>query len=220
MRGDRTHETARSGRRAHRRAELHEALVERAWRCRRRQRRHQRTRLGPQRLAARSRLDVELHREHACENARDVAIDERRALVVRDRCDRTRGVRPDARHRAQLGGALRQGAAPLRADLLRARPQVARARVVAEPGPRGEHVVERCGGERAHRRKLRHPPLPVRDHGRHARLLQHDLADPDRVRIARAPPRQVALHSLVMLDDSGRDRLRGLHPPLVATADQ
>jgi hypothetical protein len=198
---ERTQEAARSGRRADRRAELHQALVQRARCVPVGQRRHQLARVLPQRLATGSALDVVLDREHARQHARDVAVDERRLLAKRDRCDRTGGVRPDARHAAQLAGPARQ---PALADRLCTGVEIARARVVAKASPRGEHVVERCVGERAHRRKLRHPALPVRDHGLHARLLQHHLADPDRVRVARAPPRQVPAHLFVVRDHRER----------------
>ena len=194
---ERAGEAARRGRRTDRRAELHEALIEIAGRCVVGQRGHQPAGVRPQRLHTLRRFDVIGDREHAPEHARDIAVDERRPFAIRDRRDRTGGVRPDARHVAQAARGTRQRIT----DRLRARVQVARARVVAEAGPRGEHVVEWRGCERRHRRKLRHPARPVRNDRRDARLLQHDLADPDRVRVARAPPRQVALHARVMRDD-------------------
>jgi hypothetical protein len=209
-----THEAARRGRRADGRAELHQPLVEIAGRGRGRERRHQRAGVRPQRLSARGRFDVVLDGEHATEHAGDIAVDERCALPERDRRDRSCGVWPDARHAAQLGRGTRELA--LVAHGLRARPQISRARVVAEARPDLEHVIERRGRERRHRREPRHPALPVRDHGGDARLLQHDLADPDRVRIARAAPRQVPLHLRVVRDDGGRDHPGSFHRPLVA----
>ncbi len=211
QRRERACETARLRRRAHRRAELHEALIQITRRGCGRQRGHQLARSGPQRLLPRCRLDVVLDREHAAEHAGHVAVDEGRALAVRDRCDRTGGVGPDARHVAQLGCGARQRLA----DGLRTAVQVARARVVTQARPRGEHVVERRGRECTHRRERRHPLLPVRDHRGDPRLLQHDLADPDRVRIARATPWQIALHAAVVSDDGVRDR-SGIHGGVVA----
>ncbi len=107
---ERAHEAARPRRRADRRAELHQALVERARRVRLGQCRHQLAGALPQRLAARSALDVVRDREHASEHPRDVAVDERRLLAERDRRDRTRRVRPDAGDLAELGGVRGQGA--------------------------------------------------------------------------------------------------------------
>jgi len=186
---ERTHEAAGRRRRAQRRAELHEALVEIARRVIVGERCDELAGTRPQRPLPGGRLDVVRDRVDPGEHARDVAIDEWLALAVRDRRDRAGRVRPDARDATQLVRATRQLAVPLRGDHLGARLQVARARVVPEPGPRGEHVVERRDREVLHRRELRHPALPVRDHRLDARLLQHDLADPDRVRIARLAPR-------------------------------
>ncbi len=219
---ERADQAAWRGRRAQRRAELHEALVEVTGRVIGRQRGHQLAGALPERALARGRLDVVVDRAHASEHARDVAIDEWRALAIRDRRDRAGGVRPDAGHAAQLARKAWQCACECRRDRLCTCVQVARARVVAEPGPRGEHVVERRRGERVHRRKLRHPPLPVGNHGLDARLLQHDLADPDRVGIARTAPGQVAAVTLVVRDDSSRDASvvhRVVVPRLVVQVD-
>jgi hypothetical protein len=190
-------EAARAGRRAQCRAELHEPLIEIARRRGIRQRRHHRPRAVPERPGAGARLDVKLDREHAREHAGDVAIHQRRALAERDRGDRACGVRPDPGNRTQLGRGARQ--LP-RAHHLRATLEVACAGVVAEPAPRREHVVEWRRGERGERREPGHPALPVRDHGGDPGLLQHHLAHPDRVRISRAPPRQVAAGPLVVRD--------------------
>ncbi len=203
---ERAHQTARRRRRAHRRAELHQALVQLAGRMLRRQRCHQRAGTRPQRLGTGGRLDIDRDAVDPREHARDVTVDEWRALAKRDRRDRTGGVRPDAGDCAQLTRATGQGACPLRAHLARAVPQIACARVVAKACPRGEHVVERRRGEVAHRRELLHPALPVRDHGLHPRLLQHDLADPDRIRVTRPSPGQVAPVTLIVRDDRGSHR--------------
>jgi len=205
VRGERAGQARRRRRRAQRRAELHQALVEIARRRVGGQRRHQLAGARPQRTLTRGRLDVVLDREHAREHAGDVAVDERRALAKRDRRDRACGVRPDAGHRSELGGAARQRAGESRRDLARTGVEVARTRVVAEAGPRGEDVIERCVGERLRRREARHPALPVRDHRTDARLLEHDLGDPDRVRVARASPRQIAPRAREVSNDGARD---------------
>ena len=71
---------------------------------------------------------------------------------------------------------------------MRALVQVARAAVVAEPRPGGEHVVERRRGERLHRRPARQEALVEGDDGLDRRLLQHDLATARRGRDRRACP--------------------------------
>ncbi len=204
-RGDRTRHAARRGRRARGRTELHQPLVEVAGSRGLGECTYQLAGARPQRLVPGGALDVVFDREHACEHAGDVAVDQRRAFAVRDRRDRAGGIRPDAAHRPQSGRGRGQRTTVARGDLACARPQVARTRVVAESRPGGQHVVERRGGERRHRRELRHPAFPVRDHRGNPRLLQHHLADPDRVRVARAPPRQIAPCALEVRDHRGRE---------------
>ena len=92
---------------------------------------------------------------------------------------------------------------------LRAAVQVARAAVVAEAAPQREHVVERRGGERAHVGKAGQEARVVVEHRRHLRLLQHDLRQPDAVRVAAALPGQVVAAVLAL----PRDHLRGEAPP-------
>ena len=208
---ERTHETARAGRRAQRRAELHQTLVEIAGRRIGRECIDELARARPQRTLASRRLDVIGDPVDTCEHARDIAVDERRTFAKGDRCDRARRVGPDARHGTQLARAARQLACPVARHGLRTRVQISRARVVPEPRPRGENIIERRLRERADRRKLRHPAFPVRDHRLDARLLQHDLADPDRVRIARAAPREISAHRRVVRDDRARDDLGAWH---------
>ena len=192
---------ARRGRRAQRRAELDQALVEITGIRGLGKRGHQLPGVSPRRVRARCGLDVVVDRVEPSQHARDVAVDDRRAFAERDRRDRTGGVAADPGYRAKLRRGPRQVA-----DRARAVPQVARSRVVAEPAPRREHVVERGTGKRRCGRELRHPPVPVRDDGRDPGLLQHDLADPDRVRIACSPPRQIAFCRRVVRDHGGRDR--------------
>ena len=131
-------------------------------------------------------------REHPREHARDVAIDQRRVLAERQRGHRGGGVRSESGKRAQLRRRPWQRAA---ASLRRA-VEIARARVVPEPAPEREHVVERRGRQRAQRGKAAEEAPVVGDHHLDARLLQHHLADPDAVRVARLlPPGKVAPRS-------------------------
>lgn len=150
-------------------------------------------------------LDVERQREDAREHARHVAVDQGGALAVRDGRDGARGVRADARHLTQLFGALREAAVPAVHHVAGAAVQVPGAAVEAQARPGGEHVVERRPGQRRHGGEALHPALPVRDHCRHPRLLQHHLADPDGVRIADPAPRQIALHLAVALGHRASD---------------
>ena len=84
----------------------------------------------------------------------------------------------------------RKVAAVLRHHDLRAAVQVAGAAVVAEAAPEREHLVERRRGQARHVGKALEKARVVGQHRGHLRLLQHDLGQPDAVRIARVLPRQ------------------------------
>ena len=77
-------------------------------------------------------------------------------------------------------------------DLLRGRVKLPRTAVVAEAFPQSQHLL--LVGRRQPRdvRKRADEPREIVAHRRHLRLLQHDLADPHAIRIARAPPGQIA----------------------------
>ena len=62
-----------------------------------------------------------------------------------------------------------------------------------KPLPEAIQPVVRYRRERGDIRQLLHKLCIIRDHRRDARLLQHDLADPDGVRIAGIAPRQITV---------------------------
>ena len=127
----------------------------------------------------------------AREHALHVAVEDRRAFAEREGRDR-RGRGPaDAGQRGNGGGIARKAATVLRDDHACRRMQVMRATVVAEAAPELEHAIDGSRGERADLRVCREKPLVVRNDGRHLRLLQHDLGEPDAIGIARALPREV-----------------------------
>ena len=76
-------------------------------------------------------------------------------------------------------------------NLPRGAMQVARTRVVTQPGPQVQHLVDFRIGERAHAGKPLHETLEIGNHGRDLRLLQHDLRHPHAVGRALALPRQI-----------------------------
>jgi hypothetical protein len=130
--------------------------------------------------------------EQPCEDARDVAVDDRLRSIERDRGHRPRRVAPDSGQLAQGRRVVGQApAVPLDQRARRAL-EVARARVVAEARPQPEHRVGLRPGEARDVREAREEALVVGDHRLDARLLQHRFGDPDGVGIARTPPREVA----------------------------
>jgi len=185
--------TARRGLRAHLLAELHEPLVEIG-------RRVGGDQLGgdlPQQTRGRRRLHVVVDGVEPRQDARHVAVDQRLAPAKRDRRDRPRRVTPHAGQSAKLGGALRHLPGPARHDLARPAMEMARAPVIAEPGPGRQHVVERRRGQGGEAGEASHPALVIRHRRRDTGLLQHHFGDPDRIGIAGPSPREVAPISAV-----------------------
>lgn len=204
-RPDRTSQTSRLANRANCRPQLHQTLVELACGKSLRQRRHQGMRVLPEHALGRARLDVGLDREDAREHARDIAIDQCRSLSVRNRRDRSGRIGSDAGNFSQLGGALGKLTSPVRHHVACPAVKIASSTVEAKTRPDPKDLVERRRRQISYRRKPRHPALPVRDHRGHPCLLQHDLAHPDRVRIANPAPRQISLHSTISLSDRCAD---------------
>src|SRR5579862_111619 len=115
-----------------------------------------------------------------------VAVEDRHPLAVGDGRDRGRGVGSDAGNFPPGLGRLRQDR-HLAGGLVK----VAGPGIVAQAFPELEHRVKRRLRQRLRGGKALHPALVVRHDGRDLGLLEHDLGDPDRVRILRAPPWQV-----------------------------
>src|SRR5262245_41796588 len=63
--------------------------------------------------------------------------------------------------------------------------------IVAKPFPEPQHLLLRGGGERGDRRKRLKEPPEIRHDSGHQGLLQHHLADPNGIWIARMPPGQI-----------------------------
>src|SRR5262245_14486979 len=78
--------------------------------------------------------------------------------------------------------------------------QVPGATVIAEPGPRGEHVGLAGARERGDGGIACDEALIEWECGRHAGLLEHDLGDPDAVGIANPPPRQIPVAPAVPVE--------------------
>ena len=131
--------------------------------------------------------------KHARQDPHQVAIHGRDRFAESDRGDGGGGVRADAGQMAKLGGTRRHNAIVLGDDSACGFVQVARATVIAEPGPRLAHRGFLGSGQRCHRGKLMQELSEARRNGLHLRLLQHDFRHPNGVGILRAPPRKIAL---------------------------
>ena len=189
-------------RRADRGAEIHHRLGEIAGAALRHQR------LGAGADFGFRRRQFGLDRIEPRDHPLDVAVDRHRPPAERDRRDRRRGVAADAGQRPQAILGVGKMSAVLRRHRLRAGVQVARAGVVAEPGPGLEHVVERRCGERFDIRPARQEFRVIRPDRLHGGLLQHDLGQPDVIGIGplarRGTPRQMAAMPVVPGEQHGR----------------
>ena len=139
----------------------------------------------------RSHGKIALPAQHAAEHPPHVAIHDGDALTKAEGRNGRRRRWPDARQLLQ-GNRVDMEAASVRVpNHLGKTVQVACSAVVAKPTPEGQHLVELRIGQRHHRRKPRQEALVVTQDRADLRLLQHDLRQPNAVRVARLLPRQV-----------------------------
>ena len=183
----RTTRTLRGAGRADRRPEVHQPLDVGRVVAHRDERLRERPELLLDRALARKPGDQEVAREDAL----DVAVEDRRARAEREAGDRRRRRSPDAGQARDVGERFRKLAGMSLDDELRGAVEVAGTRVIAEPAPQAQDLVLARRGEAGDVGKAGAEALVVRDDRRNLRLLQHDLGEPDRVRIARALPGQV-----------------------------
>jgi len=183
---------ARGAHGADARAELHQTLVPRARVLRAFLGRDQRARQLPAGLGQRARALRRLQREEPRQDALHVAVDQGLGASEGDREDRARRVGPDPGQRQPAGARRGEAPAELPHHHARRRAEGAGARVVAEAAPQREQLGLVGRRQGPHVRQARQEALVVGHDRLDARLLQHRLADPDRVGVARAPPGQVA----------------------------
>ncbi len=183
----RTHQALRGARRADRRAEIHHRRV------------------PVVRRAGRHRGDRQRIERSRRQRAADTPTRTRRggsrgagSRRPRRRRSSNANARTAAAVYAPMPGSARSAAVSSRKtpavpfdDRARERVQPHGAAVVAEPAPRAHDVAGIRRRERLERRKPRDERVVERDHALDLRLLQHELAHDDAVRIARRAPRQV-----------------------------
>ena len=154
-----------------------------------------------QRLGLRQRLFDRVKPRH---HALDIAVHRHGSDVEGDRADRRRRVRPDPRQFAQAFLGIGKHPAMVAQHRHCAGMQIARARIIAEPGPHPQHVVLRGAAERGDIRPARQKLLEIRPDRFDAGLLQHDFGQPDPIRIGplarRRPPRQPAAMAVVPVE--------------------
>jgi hypothetical protein len=116
----------------------------------------------------------------------DVRIDRQHRAGVREPGNGIGGVAADSGQLRQILGPAAVG------DLASCPMKIQGPPVVSESLPGANHVGGRSGRERLHRRPALEPRKVTGNDPRDLRLLEHDLGDQDRVRIAGPPPRKIA----------------------------
>jgi hypothetical protein len=150
------------------------------------------------RIAGFAAGEFALDREQTRHHALDIAVDRRRRRIERNRRDGGCRIGPDAGKLREISLAGGKPFVRQRRDGLRARMQVAGARVIAEAGPQPQHIVERRCCQRANIGPAFDEPREVRRHRTHGGLLKHDLGEPYAVRVrnlagCRAPRQNAAV---------------------------
>ncbi len=146
---------------------------------------------GPAQFTAACHPRYRFMPEVAGQHPLHITVYSRHRLAKRDAGHSRRGVYPNARQPAQRCGGSRNLSPALGHYRTRRLVQRTRPAVVAKPAPQRQNFGLVGLGQRGHRREPRHESRIVFDYHRDARLLQHRLRHPDRIRIARLPPGQV-----------------------------
>ena len=184
----RAQQALRLARPAERRAEFHDGRVIGADVFGREQFR----RRGPERRLAGSRVDGNTQMRDPRQHAGDIRVDDRRRPIIRKRNDRARRVAAHAGQRGNVLQGFRKDPAALVADDPGCPVQVARPGVVAEAFPGSQDVFLGSIRQRAHVGETFEPAAVVIQHSGNLRLLEHEFTHQHGVRIAGAPPGQVA----------------------------
>ena len=143
----------------------------------------------PQLLRYPSLARPPLNTEQAAQHPFYIAVQNGFPLAVRLRHDGRRGGTANTRQGFPVCPILRKSTPGH--NLPCGPVQVARPRIVAQPLPLRQHLIQRRFSQHPHIRKHVHETLKIGDDGLHLRLLQHDLRHPDSIGRARMLPRQV-----------------------------
>ncbi len=136
--------------------------------------------------------EVEQTREHPpC-----VPIDRRLRDPERDAGNRTGRVGPDPRKSSEPGGIIGKPAPVALDDLPRRAVEISGPRVVSEPLPRLQHLIQIRSRQRLDVREASQEALVEGAHGVQPRLLRHHLGDPYPVGLAAGAPRHIPLAGL------------------------
>ena len=139
-----------------------------------------------------------LHIVEAGQHPPDIAVHRRHRLTESDARHRPCRVFPHPRKLPQLRVRSGHGTPEGLPHHRRPAMEVPSPPVVPQPLPGLEHIVNVRAGERVQVRKPIEPLAVVPEHGLHPGLLQHDLGDPDPIRIGLAAPGEVPGRTVVV----------------------
>ena len=122
----------------------------------------------------------------------DIAVDHHGPLAEGDGGDGGGGIGTDARQGQEFRLALRKRAAVTTRDGDGAGMEIAGPRIIAEPGPGLHHLGDRRRRQCVDRRPAGEEGLVIGFHRLDRRLLEHDLREPDRIRVGPSRPRSRA----------------------------
>jgi hypothetical protein len=120
-----------------------------------------------------------------------ISVEDRIGLVEGDAANGSGGVTADAWQSADGLKVSGEPAPMLAQQLLGGLLKVASSRIISEAFPEFENPLRFGLSQGPHVRQCLHPAFPIWNDGLDLRLLEHDLRDPDRIRIQRPPPGQV-----------------------------
>ena len=140
---------------------------------------------------------IVVHGKDAAQDALQVAVQGNGIVAEGDAGDGGCRIVPHARQQQQPLRSAGQLPAQLLDDVAGGLMEVAGASVVAHPLPGLEHPVQVRFGQGLHRGEGGQEAVVVGQDGLNARLLQHDLSDPDGVRVLGVSPGEVSPVALV-----------------------
>lgn len=143
------------------------------------------------------RCNIPIAREQPRQHAQNIAVHRGTTLPACNRCDCSRRIRTDARQRQQRISVTRHTSVKFRTNGSRRLLQITGAGIISQSFPQLEQLFLRHLGKCLHGRKCPHKAFIVRDDRLHPRLLQHNLGNPNSIRILGTPPRQIPMSLLI-----------------------
>ena len=130
--------------------------------------------------------------KNACQDADYISVENWHRLVEGDAANCTGGITSDSRQCQNVLNFFWKFSVMLFQNQPCRLLQIPGAGVIAQTFPQFVDFVRACICGGFNRRQFSHPAFPIRHDRFDLCLLEHDFGNPDCVRIARAPPRQVA----------------------------